>query len=216
MNTIENFIVYLAIASSLFPVMSQLIFASKKKINFPLKLIFGLTFFSFATDLTNEVLYALHLSNRNVINVFSYIEFIIFFLFFNYVNFQFRYKKLLTAFILAYTVIYFFIFFHFSKTDTLYSPIFESTIIILLSIIFFFKMMNFVLEPSLTGYYLFWINTAILIYFTGSFFTFLMEEYILNVSELSRYWVIHDCLSIIANIFLSLGVIQWNRNKTWS
>ena len=63
-------------------------------------------------------------------------------------------------------------------------------------------------NSTLVGKPVFWINTGILVYFSGSFFIFLYSTYIFsNAEEYYMYWSIHNMLVIVRDVLFAIGMI---------
>lgn len=84
----------------------------------------------------------------------------------------------------------------------------ESFLLILLALLFFYKVFQESTVMRLEKYPMFWINSGILVYFCGSFFLFIFSNYILEQSrnELYAYWGIHSALNIVLNLFFAMGL----------
>ena len=84
----------------------------------------------------------------------------------------------------------------------------ESFLLILLALLFFFKVFHESAVMHLGKYPMFWINSGILIYFSGSFFLFIFSNYILMQSHdmLHAYRGIHSLLNILLNLFFAMGL----------
>ena len=57
---------------------------------------------------------------------------------------------------------------------------------------------------------MFWINTAILIYFSGNLFLFIFNTYLVSVlkDDLVVYWSFHNLLYLIKNVLFAIGLWQ--------
>ena len=54
---------------------------------------------------------------------------------------------------------------------------------------------------------IFWVNVAVLVYFSGNLFVFMLSDYLVTVlkDNLIVYWSFHNFLSIVKNILLAIG-----------
>ncbi len=84
----------------------------------------------------------------------------------------------------------------------------ESFLLILLALLFFYKVFQESTVKRLERYPMFWISSGILVYFCGSFFLFIFSNYILGQSGdmLHAYWGIHSTLNIVLNLFFAMGL----------
>lgn len=91
----------------------------------------------------------------------------------------------------------------------------ETVIVIVLSITYFFRLINNVQIPKLTDYYLFWLNTSFLIYFCGSLFIFIFETFILynHDKNVRNLWILHNIFNIVYNVLLAKSVFTWRKTK---
>ncbi len=91
----------------------------------------------------------------------------------------------------------------------------ETVIVIALSITYFFRLINNVLIPKLTDYYLFWLNTSFLIYFCGSLFIFIFENFILYNQDknMRNLWILHNFFNIVYNILLAKSIYTWKKTR---
>lgn len=85
---------------------------------------------------------------------------------------------------------------------------FTDVIIIFLSLIFFYQLLNTLEIRNLFQYSYFWISTSLLIYFSGIFFINIFAEYItFNKDEsIKFYWHIKEYLTIFHRIFIAIGL----------
>lgn len=81
---------------------------------------------------------------------------------------------------------------------------------IVFSLLFFYKITKELVIVNLTSLPMFWINSAVLFYFSGNLFLFMFDSYILtHLQEVSeQYWLLHNLLNIIKNILLAIGLWQ--------
>jgi len=89
-----------------------------------------------------------------------------------------------------------------------YIKIVEALLLIAFSLRFFYKLGNELIVDKLERYPMFWINTAVLIYFCSNLFVFLYSNYILLYSqELGiRIWFIHALFFVLFNCLLAVGL----------
>jgi len=83
----------------------------------------------------------------------------------------------------------------------------EALILIIISLMYFYTLLQDLSEQYIERSPLFWIATSILIYFSGSFFIFIYGNYIMPSAKLSlTFWAIHALFSIIKYILLTVAL----------
>jgi hypothetical protein len=85
----------------------------------------------------------------------------------------------------------------------------ESFIIVLFAIWYFRKLLfSDAAAVPLQEVPMFWISTALLFYFSGCFFVFLLSGYVLDISSkvFSISWAFHDLILIIHYIFITAAL----------
>ncbi|MDZ7898726.1 MAG: hypothetical protein U5N85_12000 [Arcicella sp.] len=85
----------------------------------------------------------------------------------------------------------------------------ENIVIILISLLFFYQLLNSLEVKNLFIYSHFWIGTALLSYFSVIFFLDLFAEYVAfnkNKDFASSYWDIKEYLTFFHRIFLAIGL----------
>lgn len=88
-----------------------------------------------------------------------------------------------------------------------------SLVFIIFSILYFLKLMRDLPTIQIQRLPMFWINTAVLVYFAGSFFVFLLRDYLIEVLHDNQimYWSFHNMLNITKNLLFAIGLWQGNR-----
>ena len=99
-----------------------------------------------------------------------------------------------------------------------YIKILESAILILLSLTYYYKLILEMKVFHLERHPFFWINTAILIYFSSSLFVFIYSNYLLYYSHQAgiQIWFIHSLFFILFNCILSIGLWIVPKNSNLS
>jgi len=87
----------------------------------------------------------------------------------------------------------------------------ESFMFIVLSIRFFFMLINDTKISKLTDFYLFWLNTAVLIYFCGNFLVFLFTDFIFYNKEGRNLWILHSIFNTVYNVLLCKTIYTWKK-----
>ena len=89
----------------------------------------------------------------------------------------------------------------------------EALILIIVSLMYFYRLLRDLNEQYLERSPLFWIATSILIYFSGSFFIFIYGNYIMPSAKLSlTFWAIHALFSILKYILFTIAL--WIKPKS--
>lgn len=149
-------------------------------------------------------------------DIYNPIEFVLFTLF--YKSFFDSLHKTIIHYILIGTFICIALFDSFFLNDFFtinnFSDSIEAIIFILYSLTAFFFIMKNLIYDNILNTSFFWINTAILIYFSGNLFLFLFSNY-LQQNELEQYitvYNIHSITNIIYYILISIGF--WKSART--
>ena len=181
-----------------------------KTFNNTLKVLFFYLCISCLTELISFIMAHQKTNNTIVFLIFTVIEYGSFItLYF----FEIRTK--------AFKMFYFFMLFLFSGIFTLnlfyfggidridtFSSTAESIILLFTSIYYFYYILNNLQIPKLNRFYFFWINSAILIYFSMSLCLFLFSAYILQSDQsiLRPLWIIHNISNICFNLLIAKGI----------
>jgi hypothetical protein len=97
---------------------------------------------------------------------------------------------------------------------TSYTAAFVSISMIVISIVFFYRLIKELPTETITKLPMFWINTAVLIYYSGIFFQYLAADYLVNVlkDDLINSWTLKNFLGIF--YYLMLAFALWlNRSN---
>jgi hypothetical protein len=84
----------------------------------------------------------------------------------------------------------------------------EAFIMTVLSLLCFYKLAQ-EHKPAVT-----WINTGLLLYFSGSFLLFIVSNYILSYSSKLNYhiWAVHAFLSLLLYLLITIGLWKARKN----
>jgi hypothetical protein len=87
----------------------------------------------------------------------------------------------------------------------------NSILLIVLSMLFFYKIFIDMKIFPLGSHPMFWINTGILIYFSGTLFLFIFSNSLMEQSDQTYWesWIIHSILNILLNLFFAIGL--WHK-----
>jgi len=183
-----------------------------KTLNLPLRVLFYLIILSLLTDFTCYLLVNFNMYNLWVINTYTILEFLFFSIFYLSILKSIKQIKLLSLFyllsLIAVTII------TFAQSFTLHlSQItlgIESIIFICSSAIYFNLMLKKLEYSTPWSNPLFWLNSAILIYFSGCFFVFIFSEY-RAFKLVIMVWDLHNIIRIIFNMLIIIGF--WKARK---
>jgi hypothetical protein len=94
----------------------------------------------------------------------------------------------------------------------------EAIFILIYLFYFFYEQMKINISTSIYNNHAFWINVGILIYLSGTFFFYILVNY-LPKEQIQPYWYITYIFDIIKNLMLSVGIFIYmvspkNKNIT--
>jgi hypothetical protein len=80
---------------------------------------------------------------------------------------------------------------------------------IVASLVYFYVLIRDLPTQTITRLPMFWVNAAILIYYSGTFFVYLATDYLVNVvkSDLVSPWMIHNFLGLIFYSLITVGLL---------
>jgi hypothetical protein len=83
------------------------------------------------------------------------------------------------------------------------------------ALVYFYELMRDLPTVRIHHLPMFWINIGMLVYFTGNFFVFIMQDYLTRVMKdnMIFYWSFHNFMGILSNIFFSVGLLQVLRKE---
>lgn len=82
----------------------------------------------------------------------------------------------------------------------------ETIIIIIISFYYLYEKTNDTATLYIYSTFPFWIVIGMVIYLSGSFFIYIFAES-LSIADLHKYWFVTNILSILKNIFFTIGII---------
>lgn len=91
-----------------------------------------------------------------------------------------------------------------------YSRGLEALLVIIFSLLCFYKLLIELSSKNPTQQPIFWINTGFLLYFAGNLVLFILSNVILKENKAFNYmsWGLHSCL--IALLYILIGIGLWN------
>ncbi len=172
-----------------------------------LKSLWLLIFLAFAIDILGV---SIRSFSNEFGNAYRLIEFILLLRVY-YFAFESRALKGFVAIGLIYTIFFVADLFFFQPAQlNSFSITLTSLVFIIFSILYFLKLMRDLPTTQIQKLPMFWINTAVLVYFAGSFFVFLLRNYLIEVLHDNQilYWSFHNILNIIKNLLFAIGLWQ--------
>jgi hypothetical protein len=197
---------YISTASVLVPLVLGLV--RLKQIQPELKLLFILTGVSLVGDLASLLLHYVQISSNYAGNTYTLFEFEILLAIF-YLAFK---KPGLRGVFVTLGLVYFLfsflnlLFFQKQNVNS-YSLILSSMVMIVLAVVFFYRLIVDLPALQIHQLPLFWINVAVLVFFSGNLFLFILSHYLVNTlnDNLILYWSFHNLLTIIRNLLFAIA-----------
>jgi hypothetical protein len=151
-----------------------------------------------------------HISNEQIFHGFRVLEVLL--LVYLYL-FEFNWNRLMVYWPIAILLTRAIIIFLFPEIDRMIFGVIAQSILIGLSIYWYYKVFERLDVSSLTDHPFFWYNTAILFYFGVTFLLGIFENFIREAPELiSRFlWCIQLIANIGLNILIAMGLWKTNR-----
>lgn len=195
--SIETYIIWYG---SVFSPLIPLLFSFKRLFLYQ-KVIILFIAVSFGTDLLTTFIFKQ--GNYPILYVYGLVESIILIWFYKMALglHKNRFKLIIAVF----SSLYLSILFRFELGEfNSYSRSLESLVMIFLCCLLFYRFYSKEEDIFLDKSPLFWFNIAILVYFSGSFFSFLMSKLILNDKLAS--WAVHNISNIFKNLIIAIGL----------
>lgn len=212
-NIILKMLVGLSVAASFLPLLISFFRFNQVKSQYPELLI--LVFISAALDLANRFNLISADNNFFVFHIYTVVEFLLITIL--YLKF---FKRVVHPVIFFLVNIVFLSIAYIDyringlrSIDNLSISV-ESIILAICSLSLFYYVLKNLVFDNLLGSSIFWINTAILIYFSGNFFLFIFSDYLLLESEQIYNFVwslVHSLFNIIYNLLLAIGFWKTKR-----
>jgi hypothetical protein len=215
LTELYNLVFYFSIGSVTIPFTSCLI--KLKTLNQTLRVLFIYVMVAAATELLSlQLAVTKNVSAYHAVqNSFTLLECLLLG-FIYYMEFKQRLsRRIILLLLLAYLVVAFWTLLYitgFSQPNNIISTL-ESCLMIGLATSFFYKVNSELNIPRLKEYYFFWLNSAVLIYFSTSFFLFLFDEYLSKYGFKSFYLLygVHELTNIACNILFAIGIWKTKR-----
>jgi hypothetical protein len=89
-----------------------------------------------------------------------------------------------------------------------YTFVLKSIIVIIYSLHYFYWLLRELPTTDLHSLPMFWINSALIIYFSGNLFLFVFTSYLVHVlnNDLSIYWTLHNILAAIEVLMIVIAL----------
>lgn len=152
-----------------------------------------------------------HIPTSPLFHTYTVLEFCVLALLYRQLFHKEHIKKSINIIILlffAFKILDIIFFTSIRESDTLAMTL-ESVVMITFGILYFDQVLKEMVIPNLEKYPVFWINSGILIYFSGSLFLFLFSDFIFSFSNQISYWSfwpIHSLLTITKYTLFSIGL----------
>lgn len=198
--------VYLSILSVLIPL--SLAVLQWKKIPREITELRWLLVAGLVFDIIGRTLGMLSINNLWVGDAFMFIQFTVLLYIFSK---QFSAK---TPFVITYaTIVCFYIVSLFFLSSAMRSLVrsnaVDGLVLIVVSILFFFKLLSELKVINIHRLPVLWISFATLFYYSGNLFVFLAATYLETDQHYLRvFWILHNVLNIIKNILFAIGLWQ--------
>ncbi|HTH55289.1 MAG TPA: hypothetical protein VL728_04540 [Cyclobacteriaceae bacterium] len=205
---------YISILTIVFPIAMGLV--QLKQLQSTLKLILLVSVISLLSDAVSFILIRYHLKTWLVLNIFYVIQVAIFFVALGHKRSIPRLRLFFYAW-LAFAIINFFLIETSAgfNTNTGYAG---GILMIASALNFLYQLINEVPKEKLQTLPSFWLSFAILVYYGGTLFLFLFNNYLLthlsNESHQTIWVVLHVTLNITKNAFLFTSLWVNYRSKT--
>lgn len=212
LNLVYTILVYISLLSTLIPVITGFIWFKTLSTHLRVLFIYGIV--CIVTEVLSVLFGDKDLQSYNLVqNIFTFIEFFLFtFIFYKTIG-----TILASRTILVFAILYVFLtalVLFVSKSpfeqNNILSPA-EALILSGCSIYFFYRIDADLHIPRLGEHNLFWLNSAVLIYFGSSFILFLFDGYLEKFGETTFkfLWSLHLLINILYNTLL--GIAIWKR-----
>lgn len=212
----NTFYSYFGLFTSYFCLLPLLIgLINFKYLGASLKPVILLLIFILITEIISSSLSDRGINTYPVIRMYTIIEFCCLFVFYKrffdaHVKIKFL-KIVVPAFLLA-AAADVFVLNSINSSDTLASSV-EGVCIITFSVSAFYLIMKKMLYSNLLDEPFFWINSAYLIYFSGTLFLFIFLNYIVknHIENYSKIYIINSILNLVNYSLITIGF--WKTRK---
>lgn len=204
----------LAAASIFLPFI--IIVLSKKKYEYPLTFLKYLIFFTALVEVIVETLWWHSVNNLPLLHLYIIVEFALLGWMYHLYLYKLLGRYLIPLIIVAFCTFSIInsLFIQSIFTFNTYARAIENLLLILLSLAYFYKMLKELKVKYLEKDPMFWINSGILVYFSGNLFIFIFSNYILPHKSLNMlFWSIHATLNLFIYTFYAIGLWLSRQNS---
>lgn len=183
--------------------------------NAGLKVLSIHVFIACTVEISSYLLMKMGRNNLPLLHFYTLSEFLLLYIFYDYF-FSNTFPKWLLRGIAGSFVLFTLInsiFIQSIYTFNNYARGLEALLLIIFALLCFYKIY---LPASVTGakhHSVVWINSGVLLYFSGAFTLFILSNYILPLGRVlnTQIWAVHSFLSILLYVFISIGL--WRSRK---
>ncbi len=186
----------------------------RNKLDGRLKLVFYLALASVLSDVSSLILMNSGFGNWPIGNGFLIVQFIMFSLILKKDNeltfFSFSFFACLIFAIIN------FLFLQGPKSFNSYSAYICGLMMIISALVYLYRLLNEMPVEQIQKLPLFWVAFGVLVYYGGTLFLFLFNNYLLKhlLASHQVIWVLHNVLNITKNAFLFIALWVNYKNKT--
>lgn len=191
---------YASISSALLPLVTGIVLW--RHLSNRTQLLFWLAFASIAADILSLILAFQKVNNWPVSNIFFIVQFSMLFLVIEYnKNAFFNIVFVACGIVLGLTN---YLLIQSPKTFNSYSAYSYAIVIMILCLKFLYELMKKMAVEKIQLLPLFWLSFGALIYYAGTLFLFLFNNYLIlhMPTRLPNIWIMHNILNITKNFFL--------------
>lgn len=149
--------------------------------------------------------------------IYDILDFSCVFYFF-YIILQKKYSKIFAAFLVLFTALCYYLYWHYSINDFIivnnYFKGFITFFVLLFSILWFVKMFAEVYVDNLLNNSTFYFISGFVLYYCGTLFLFLLSNYIYKADSVlfQSYWIVNIVLNFVLRSLLLVGLWKAKTN----
>lgn len=156
------------------------------------------------------ILYQNRTNNMYLLHIYTVLEYALWSIFYYQLFEKKVAKKIIVSMLLLFVI--------FSITNTIYwqslemfnsySRSVESAFLLCFAIAWFYKVFVDSKIIKLESHPVFWINSGVLVYFSGSFLLFITNNFLVHISRQQFFeaWALHGLFLIIHYLFIAIGI----------
>ncbi len=189
------------------------------QLSIALRSVFWFCVTGFCLDAIGRVFWVLSIPNLFLGHLSTIVEFVFFANVYRFALRGFVKPALIPAIIGLFTLLAIIntIFLQSFKFNNSNIKIIEAVLLIAFALVFFYKLVHELVVSRLEKYPMFWVNCAVIIYFSSNLFVFIYSNYLLLYSKQLgiQIWFIHSLFFILFHIILafSLWIVPRNPNS---